>query len=231
MYKILYILLTLSFSLAQINIWSDINTYRDLYKGHDKVFNEFQIQTSFFNLFDKDKYSHYLEVSPESFIHLNENLNIYFKHNIISDDNYFALDSIPQSFYEYKRYGGLKSYTEQAYFNYNFTFGALQLGRFFDKIGEAELNGLILDDHDYHDGYRLKLKYKSLTFTNRYFALSPVRINTSITRHFHQHGLKWDINDNWSVEAHETSIYDGKNLSPPFCISKPFFRISCESDK
>ena len=207
--------------LSQINVWEDILTYRNLYESTERKQAEFAIQTAFFNNYESS-YSHYLEVSPITSIQISDNVTAYFKHNIISDDNYFQLDSISKPFYKYKKYIGLKSYTEEAYINYSFSFGSIKLGRFFDIIGQSELNGLILDNHDYHDGYRIELRYKDLLFTNRYFALSPVRQNTSINRHFHQHGLKWNISKKWSIEIHETSIYDGQNLNPRFAFINPF---------
>ena len=70
--------------------------------------------------------------------------------------------------------------------------------------------------------YYLKINYNAFTFENRFYQLSPLINDINTNRYFYHHSLKWEINKNWEIGVHESTIQSGIGSAPKINLLNPF---------
>jgi hypothetical protein len=165
--------------------------------------------------------SYLIQASPILVISIDTNFQLVFAGNILKNDGFFNRHQLSTDYFQLKDFSGLSYYSSEGYLDYRFLYGEIRLGRFYDRVGVAPFENLLIGNHDYHDGYRVKLSWDKLTFTTRFYQLEHYRNQQSINRFLFQHGLAWQVSEELSLEIHESALYSGEHASAPFQFINP----------
>jgi hypothetical protein len=170
---------------------------------------------------EKNLSTHAVQFSPELHVDFSEEWTLHFEGNVLKTKDYFNSNALASSMYTLKDFSGFNYYTSEGYLNFNFSFGEIALGRFYDKLGFAPFKNLLIGNHDFHDGYRIKLNYKSFEFSNRFYQLASYRQTPLIKRYLFEHGLTWQPTAAWTLSLHESALYSGEREAPPMSLLNP----------
>lgn len=162
-----------------------------------------------------------LDLAPAVSVPIGKGLRLYIEGHIQVDQEFPFSDPQHRPFYSLKNFRGANYYTAAGYLDVDFNVHRFRFGRFYDRIGVAPFRNLLLGNHDYHDGYRFEFNLTPVTLSTRFFQLAPMRPNKSINRYFYQHGIDWDVTENWSIGVHETAIASGEGASPQLQFLNP----------
>lgn len=171
--------------------------------------------------FSDDVSAYVFQVAPELHIDFSEQIAFHFEGNVFKSHDYFQRHPVAAAMYQLKEFSGANYFTSEGYVNFNFSYGEIALGRFYDKIGVAPFKNLLVGNHDFHDGYRIKLRYEDFEFQNRFYQLASYRQSPLVRRYFFQHGVTWHASKAWTLSLSESAVYSGEREAPPFALLNP----------